>query len=41
MKFRQKMNMNLESREGALRQLGEEFPAEKLEEIRAELHCGC
>jgi hypothetical protein len=32
-----KMNMNLESREGALRQLGEEFPAEKLEEIRAEL----
>ena len=32
-----KMAMNLESREGALRQLGEEFPAEKLEEIRAEL----
>jgi hypothetical protein len=32
-----KMQMNLESREGALRQLGEEFPAEKLEEIRAEL----
>jgi len=32
-----KMNLNLESREGALRQLGEEFPAEKLEEIRAEL----
>ena len=32
-----KMEMNLESREGALRQLGEEFPAEKLEEIRAEL----
>lgn len=32
-----KMNMNLESREGALRQLGEEFPDEKLEEIRAEL----
>jgi len=35
--IQQKMNMNLESREGALRQLGEEFPAEKLEEIRAEL----
>jgi len=32
-----KMQMNLESREGALRQLGEEFPNEKLEEIRAEL----
>ena len=32
-----KMNMQLESREGALRQLGEEFPDEKLEEIRAEL----
>jgi len=32
-----KMQMNLESREGALRQLGEEFPDEKLEEIRAEL----
>ena len=32
-----KMGLNLESREGALRQLGEEFPAEKLEEIRAEL----
>lgn len=32
-----KMQLNLESREGALRQLGEEFPAEKLEEIRAEL----
>jgi hypothetical protein len=32
-----KMHMNLESREGALRQLGEEFPDEKLEEIRAEL----
>jgi len=32
-----KMAMNLESREGALRQLGEEFPDEKLEEIRAEL----
>ena len=32
-----KMGMGLESREGALRQLGEEFPDEKLEEIRAEL----
>jgi hypothetical protein len=29
--------MNLESRQGALRTLGEEFPAEKLEEIRIEL----
>jgi hypothetical protein len=35
--IQQKINMNLESREGALRQLGEEFPAEKLEEIRQEL----
>lgn len=35
--IQQKMNMQLESREGALRQLGEEFPHEKLEEIRAEL----
>ena len=35
--IQQKMNMNLESREGALRMLGEEFPDEKLEEIRAEL----
>jgi hypothetical protein len=35
--IRQKMDMQLESREGALRQLGEEFPHEKLEEIRAEL----
>ena len=35
--IQQKMNMQLESREGALRQLGEEFPDEKLEEIRAEL----
>ena len=35
--IQQKMNMNLESREGALRQLGEEFPDQKLEEIRAEL----
>jgi hypothetical protein len=32
-----KMAMGLESREGALRQLGEEFPDEKLEEIRSEL----
>jgi len=32
-----KMQLNLESREGALRQLGEEFPTEKLEEIRSEL----
>jgi len=31
------MSMNLESREGALRRLGEEFPNEKLAEIRAEL----
>jgi hypothetical protein len=31
------MAMNLESREGALRRLGEEFPNEKLEEIRTEL----
>lgn len=33
----QKMALNLESKEGALRILGEEFPDEKLEEIRAEL----
>ncbi len=33
----QKMAMNLESKEGALRLLGEEFPDEKLEEIRSEL----
>jgi len=33
----QKMSMGLESKEGALRQLGEEFPEEKLQEIRAEL----
>ena len=32
-----KMSMNLESREGALRTLGEDFPDEKLEEIRSEL----
>ena len=33
----QKMSMGLESKEGALRALGEEFPEEKLEEIRKEL----
>ena len=33
----QKMSMGLESKEGALRALGEEFPSEKLEEIRREL----
>ena len=33
----QKIQLNLESRKGALRALGEEFPAEKLEEIRTEL----
>jgi hypothetical protein len=33
----QLMSMGLESKEGALRALGEEFPAEKLAEIRAEL----
>ena len=32
-----KMGMNLESRKGALRTLGEEFPDEKLDEIRTEL----
>ena len=32
-----KLGMGLESKEGALRQLGEEFPEEKLEEIRQEL----
>jgi hypothetical protein len=32
-----KMQMNLESRKGALRTLGEEFPDEKLDEIRTEL----
>jgi hypothetical protein len=32
-----KMSMGLESKEGALRTLGEEFPEEKLAEIRAEL----
>ena len=35
--MQQKMAMGLESREGALRALGEEFPNEKLEEIRTEL----
>jgi hypothetical protein len=33
----QKMSMGLESKEGALRALGEEFPEEKLQEIREEL----
>jgi len=32
-----KMSLGLESKEGALRALGEEFPAEKLQEIRTEL----
>ena len=32
-----KMSLGLESKEGALRALGEEFPEEKLQEIRAEL----
>ena len=32
-----KLGMGLESKEGALRQLGEEFPEEKLQEIRHEL----
>lgn len=32
-----KMQMGLESKEGALRALGEEFPEEKLQEIRQEL----
>jgi hypothetical protein len=35
--LQQKMSMGLESKEGALRALGEEFPEEKLEEIRYEL----
>ena len=35
--LQQKMSMGLESKIGALRALGEEFPYEKLEEIRAEL----
>ena len=33
----QKMSMGLESKQGALRALGEEFPLEKLQEIRNEL----
>jgi hypothetical protein len=33
----QKISMGLESKEGALRALGEEFPEEKLAEIRSEL----
>lgn len=33
----QKLSMGLESKAGALRALGEEFPEEKLQEIRAEL----
>ena len=33
----QKISMGLESKAGALRALGEEFPSEKLEEIRQEL----
>lgn len=32
-----KMGMGLESKEGALRTLGEEFPEEKLQEIRSEM----
>ena len=32
-----KMSLGLESKEGALRTLGEEFPAEKLQEIRQEM----
>lgn len=35
--LQQKMSMGLESKEGALRALGEEFPSEKLLEIRQEL----
>ena len=35
--IQQKMQLGLESREGALRTLGEEFPEAKLEEIREEL----
>jgi hypothetical protein len=31
------MSLGLESKAGALRQLGEEFPYEKLDEIRTEL----
>jgi hypothetical protein len=35
--IQQKMSMGLESKEGALRALGEEFPEEKMVEIRQEL----
>ena len=35
--LQQKMSMGLESKEGALRALGEEFPLEKIQEIRQEL----
>jgi hypothetical protein len=35
--LQQKMSMGLESKEGALRALGEEFPEEKLQEVRVEL----
>ena len=35
--LQQKISMGLESKEGALRALGEEFPSEKPEEIRSEL----
>jgi hypothetical protein len=35
--LQQKMSMGLESKEGALRALGEEFPEEKMQEIRIEL----
>jgi len=35
--LQQKMSMGLESKEGALRALGEEFPLEKIQEIRSEL----
>ena len=35
--LQQKMALGLESKEGALRALGEEFPEEKLEEIRQEM----
>jgi hypothetical protein len=35
--LQQKMSMGLESKEGALRALGEEFPLEKLQEVRQEL----
>lgn len=35
--LQQRMSMGLESKEGALRALGEEFPEEKLQEIRQEL----